>query len=397
MSIVGFLSAKEAAAELNVSLATLYAYVSRGMIRSEPARESRRRLYSADDVRALVRRKQPGEPAARPPLDSGEPVLESAITLIRNGAIFYRGQPLQRLMAESSLETVAGLIWDAGADPFAGTPPETAEDASHWMHIAAGLRPLERCQALLPCVFRNDPTIYNLSPAGVAATGARIVRQMLAIVTGQRADCRLAHEHLARHWDVPPPLDSVLRAALVAVADHELNASAFTVRCVASTGASPVAAVVAGLAALTGPRHGGITERVAAALPDLLDSDDPFAAVARRLRRGDDLPGFGHPLYPDGDPRYGWLVEVLRRAGAPSDRLDRATRLAAAARDIAGRPPTLDVGLALIGRALDLPEEAPLTLFALGRSVGWIGHAIEQYADAKLIRPRARYVGPMAD
>ncbi len=397
MSGSGFLSAKEAAAELNVSLATLYAYVSRGMIRSEPARDSRRRLYSADDVRALVRRKQPGEPAARPPLDSGEPVLESAITLIRNGAIFYRGQPLQRVMAESSLETVAGLIWAAGTDPFAAPPRVAGEDPGRWTRLAAGLPPLERCQALLPVAFKDDPTIYNLSPAGVAMTGARIIRRMLAIVTGQPTDGRPAHEHLARNWHAQSRQAVVLRAALVAAADHELNASAFTVRCVASTRASPVAAVVAGLAALTGPRHGGVTERVAAALPDLLATDDPHAAVARRLRRGDDLPGFGHPLYPDGDPRYGLLVAALERAGAPYDLLDRAARLAAAARDLAGRPPTLDVGLALIGLALDLPEEAPLTLFALGRSVGWIGHAIEQYADPKLIRPRARYVGPLPE
>jgi citrate synthase len=185
----------------------------------------------------------------------------------------------------------------------------------------------------------------------------------------------------------------VIRTALVLCADHELNVSAFTARCAASAGASPYDVVAAAVATLKGHRHGGAAERVLALVPEATTLNRARAVVAGRLRRGEGVPGFGHPLYPSGDPRAELLMRLAEASGNES--AWRPFRyLSGAAPSVLHDMPNLDFGLAAITRAYRLPESAPLILFLLGRTVGWIAHAIEQYASGQLIRPRARYTGP---
>ena len=181
--------------------------------------------------------------------------------------------------------------------------------------------------------------------------------------------------------------------ALVLCADHELNVSSFTARCVASAGATPYAVVVAGLAALGGVKHGGNTERVEAFLGEIEASDDAERAVAARLRRGEAVPGFGHPLYPDGDPRAEALLAVLGGAYPGSRARQPAAEAAKAVGDLMDERPNVDFALVALARTLRLPPGAALALFALGRTVGWVGHAIEQYQADIILRPRALYVG----
>jgi citrate synthase len=195
---------------------------------------------------------------------------------------------------------------------------------------------------------------------------------------------------LAEAWRLYRSGADLLRAALVLLADHELNASAFAVRVVASTGAPLHAAVIGGLAALLGPRHGGETARIEAFL-DEAAGQHPAEAIIRHLRRGDGLPGFGHMLYPEGDPRARALLDRLAAIYGADPWLDRLVEAALAA---TGRHPTVDLALVVMTRRLGLPDGSALVLFALGRSVGWIAHALEQRATGRLIRPRARYTGP---
>jgi citrate synthase len=194
-------------------------------------------------------------------------------------------------------------------------------------------------------------------------------------------------QRLARGWgtDAAP----ALAAALVLCADHELNVSAFTARCVASADAGLESVVLAALCALRGRRHGGLTERVEALVDDA-ERDGAARAAERALTDDGALAGFGHPLYPAGDPRAAELL--LLAAGARRDPAVEALRALAA--DQLGAAPTLDFGLVALSRALDLPRGAAVCLFALGRSVGWIAHALETREDGRLIRPRARYTGP---
>jgi citrate synthase len=206
---------------------------------------------------------------------------------------------------------------------------------------------------------------------------------------------RLA-EVLSRHW--APRHAAAMRlldAALILCADHELNVSAFTARCVASAGANPYEVVTAALAALRGRRHGGHTLHVAALLDEVAKPADAGRVLAERLRRDGALPGFGHALYPDGDPRGRALLALTAAACRRSRAVALAQAVAAEAEQLLGERPTLDFGLVVLSRALGLPRGAPLALFALGRTAGWIGHALEQYQLGQMIRPRARYVGVM--
>lgn len=387
-----YLTAKEAAAELNIALPTLYAYVSRGLIRSEARSGSRSRLYRAEDVRNLAQRLTPSASDA-----GGDgralPVLDSSITLLRDDGVFYRGRPVDRLAQEATLETVANLIWETGdADPFA--EPEPSSGLFDALRSATvNLRPLERCQAVLPVVATTDIERYNRTPTGLVRLAARILRWVAATIADSPPSTAPVHTVLATAWAAQGPVDRLIRAALVACADHELNVSTFTVRCVASAGGDPFLAVAAGLAAIQTPRHGRMSERVGAVLPDLLAAGDHAAAVVDRLSRGDDIPGFGHPLYPQGDPRARLLLKLTAQLMPHHPDMRRAMELAEAVQALAGSPPTIDYALEVLRLVGGLPKDAGLSLFTTGRTVGWLAHAMEQYTQPGLIRPRARYVG----
>ncbi len=395
-----YLSAREAAEGLGVSLPTLYAYVSRGLVRSEEVGGSRRsRRYHGEDVRRLLERKErrrDPERALEGVLRWGAPMLESGITLVTDGRIYYRGRDALDLSRSRSIEEVAALIW-TGELP-ADTTEILGPDISTGHFVAekeSGLRPtsLEGLQSLLSLAAMGDSAAYDLRSESVAKTGGRILRLMAGRLSGGVEGGSIAGA-LQRGW-VPEDPDSrgLIDAALIICADHELPVSTFAVRCVASSGATPYAAVTAGLSAMQGVKHGGQIELVEKLLQEVEDSGDAQDIVGGRLRRGESIPGFGHQLYPGGDPRGAELIRLSEtaRPGSAAVQVSAATR--AAALEVLGERPTLDLGLVTLARALELPPGGALALFALGRTVGWIGHAIEQYASDTLIRPRARYVG----
>jgi citrate synthase len=391
-----WISAQEASKALGVSRATLYAYVSRGLIRSTRATAgTRERRYAAEDVerqKARVEERRDPRKVAERALNWGVPVLESAITLIDNGRLYYRGRDVVDLARNCTVEQVASLIWTGADDTdFSATP----------LHVVAGGRAeglpfISRAQSMLPLVAARDPLAYDLRPRAVANTGWRILN-LLASVAADSSELEPTIEGtLQKRW-LPrmPQAAALLRAALIACADHELNVSAFTARCVASAGSNPYSVVVAGLAAIEGAKHGGMSARVETMLDELRRARDVRKATADRLRRGEPLYGFGHPLYPTGDPRARLIFEVVAERFSKSPELKFAFAMASAAETITGEKPTVDFALVTLARVLKLDAGAALTLFAIGRTIGWIGHAIEQYAIDGIIRPRARYVGQM--
>src|SRR5262245_8636535 len=204
----------------------------------------------------------------------------------------------------------------------------------------------------------------------------------------------LIHVALQSEWAPrKTAVGDVIRIALVLCADHELNVSAFTARCAASAGAAPYDVVSAAMATLKGYKHGGAGERVMALLAESDTPKEARALIAERMRGGQRLPGFGHPLYPSGDPRATLLLRLAEASGNEKE-WRRAKALSKAAVELLDDLPNLDFGLAALTRAYGLPAQAPVLLFALGRTVGWIAHAIEEYDAGQLIRPRARYTGP---
>ena len=371
----GYLTAKQASQKLGISLSTLYAYVSRGLIRSEPDAVKRKRRYRSEDVEALLQRKSQrlsNEKSLAGALSWGEPICESELTLIEQGELFYRGESLVGLLESSTFEEVVGLLWGGyeAADPVTG------------LESSSELLPLQRFACVLPRMAVGDERAYDLRPESVRQTGSRILATLFNTLGAVKRGEPLV-DALARVWC--PRGRAELEAALIVSADHELNVSTFTGRCIASSGATPYQVVIGALAAMSGFRHGGYSYRVEALFREA-KALSAKEAVHSYLRRGASVPGFGHPLYPQGDPRG---RELLRRV----ELSEMASGLVQAAEELLGEKPNIDFALVALSRSLSLPEGAPVALFTLGRCAGWIAHAIEQYADKKLIRPRARYVG----
>ena len=395
-----YLSAGRAAEELGVSVATLYAYVSRGMVRSEAVGgKKRNRRYRAEDVRRLKQRKErrrDPEGVMEGALHWGTPVMESGITLIDEGRLYYRGRDVGDLAGRRSIEEVAALIWTGdeatAQDLFLREGKAVSGRIRTVLGSVAGMPPVELFQVLLPLAAAEDPAAYDLRSAAVARTGARILRLMAEAASGEEAP-GLA-EALGRGWGSGEiGAGAMLDAALVFCADHELPVSTFAARCVASSGATPYAVVLAGLAALGGVKHGGEIELVEAFLREVEAAGDARAVISGRLRRGESIPGFGHSLYPEGDPRAAGLLRLVAETYPESPAVGLYIAVTQDVLSLIGGRPTVDFALATVGRALGLPAGGAVALFGLGRTVGWIGHAIEQYEDNLLIRPRARYVG----
>jgi citrate synthase len=390
-----WISAADASALLGVSRTTLYAYVSRGFVRSQATPgPSRDRRYSRDDVERLRRRteeRRHPDKAVAHALQWGMPVLESAITLIDGQRLYYRGHDVLTLARQRSVKAVASLVWTGHFDGLAEAPwPSVALSRSSDLPFAS------RAQSLLASYSACDPAAFDLRPASVAACGWRILQLLATSAASPPASGGAGFtvdQRLARAWRVDARGIDVLRSALILCADHELNVSSFTARCVASAGSHPYAVVIAGLSALAGPKHGGSGARVEAMLNSVRGERNPRSAVAARLRRGEHLDGFGHPLYAAGDPRAAMLIDLLRERYGKSGELRFILKFESAAAALIREKPNLDFALAAVSRVLGLPAGSPLMLFAIGRTIGWIGNAIEQYATDQLIRPRAKYTG----
>ena len=260
-----WIGAAEATAVLGVSRATLYAYVSRGFVRSAPVPgRPRERHYSREDVERLRSRaeeRRNPEKAAENALRWGVPVLESAITLIAHGKLYYRGRDVAELARRATLEEVASLVWTGTSDPeIFDTPLHVIGGAT-----ASDLPFVARAQSVLPMVGARDPLAFDLRPKAVAQSGWRIVNLLTSVAADTSELEATVEETLARAWAPKAKHASrLIRAALIVCADHELNVSAFTARCVASAGSNPYSVVLAGLAALEGTKHGGMTARVEA-------------------------------------------------------------------------------------------------------------------------------------
>lgn len=411
-----WLSAAEACALLDVKRETLYAYVSRGLVRR--VRGPRGARYARDDVARLRARHdaRAGHGAvAAGALRWGEPVLASAITDIAAAGPRYRGRPAVQLAAGGvPFESVAELLWvDALPAARPSWPPPLP-------------LPLARLRALLVPRGPARPTPFAALQLATVALRAREpapwpaalevelgrARALVRTLAGVPA---LAHDpaRVAAAWAQPsiaaaathalgggrdPRVIAAVDEALVLSADHELNASSFTARIAASAGADVYACVVAALATMSGPRHGGECDRFEALVDEVGEPRRARAVVTARLERGDALNGFGHRLYPAGDPRAARLFEAAQRlaARAPAAaraRLRTVEALVAAVARAGGEPPTLDAGLVAVAVAASLPPGSAGTLFALGRTAGWIAHVLEQRSEPSLLRPRARYVG----
>jgi citrate synthase len=365
------------------------------LIRSEPSPDSRSHRYRAEDVRGLKERRAPSpEPKGFRSFDADLPVMDSAISTITELGPIYRGVNCVELAEKDTLEHAATLLWDVDdVDPFAAdNGPQISDEMRTIAEAAHRAAPIDRAIAVLALAAAADPGAFTRAPDGRAMVGARILRLVVATMLNAAPSTEPLHVQIAKVWASDNKhAPDLIRRTLVLLADHELNASTFTVRCAASTGLNLYDAVIAGLAALKGPKHGG-AGALASQLVKMLVDHDVAPVIRERVALGERFAGFGHGVYKRGDPRAMSLLNALTRAGAPRkftrevpERIAEAT----------GEFVNIDYVLAVLVHSLRLPAGSELALFAMARTVGWIAHASEQLQNGRLIRPRARYVGPV--
>jgi citrate synthase len=453
--MTAWITAEAAAERLGIKRATLYAYVSRGVLVRRRAPGGRGSLFDAAEIEKLARR---GRPRHAP--GGAELVIESALTEISGDRLRYRGRDVTALAVTRSFEEVASLLWtgdftprpaaqaerpaplqaerpaplqaerpaplqaerpaplqaERPARPRAGdfaapagwraTPEAVAVGAAAQSALPEGALPLERLQVIVPALAATDPLRLHLDHPAVVTAGRALIGGMVDCLPDPRPQPAAGSgqpgpDIALRLWGKICPGDgegllTALRAALVLLADHELAASTLAVRVAASVRADPYAAVATGLGALGGPLHGGASLGAEAMLAAAAGPRDAAGVVGGLLRRTGRVPGFGHFVYSAGDPRAVCLLDLITRGAPGSPRLAVAQAVRSEMRRRALPEPNIDFALAVLADVAGMISGAGEAVFAVARTAGWIAHALEEYARDVPLRPRAVYTGPTA-
>ena len=396
------LSTAEAAARLGVKPATLYAYVSRGLLGRERSSDGRTSTFDPAEIDRLAR---PGR-ARRGRRPATDLVVPSALTAIDQGRPWYRGAAVTELAATRTFEEVAEWLW-TGQFP---APPAAAPWRAGEAALDAGRRaqaalpptalPLERIRVIAAALAAGDELRLELRPAAVTAAARSLIAGLVDCLPHPGPPRAVGGSIAGRLWgglstlDPEPGLVGVLDAALVLLADHELAASTVAARVAASVRADPYAVVSAGLATVSGTLHGGASLGIEALLDEIDRPERAATVVGARLRRGERLRGFGHRLYPDGDPRAGFLLTRLRVTAAGSPRMAVVDALLDATTRRGLPEPNVDLALAALAHVTAMTRGAAEAIFAVARTAGWVAHGLEEYDRNTPIRPRAVYTGP---
>ncbi|MDI1479846.1 citrate/2-methylcitrate synthase [Polyangium sp. y55x31] len=396
----GYLTANEAVAFLSVKRATLYTYVSRGLVRSVPCPGGRGRYYLREDLERLKARSEAHAGRSGPDSDVERSSSRTFITQMSPEGPRYRGYAVAELVREGiSFESVAELLW-TGRLPANEAPgwPLSDEDRRDVLTI---LRRTCDAVALLSLpsapldVVRLGLLFWALQPHGTSAEdpGANLseARALLRLVAALPATCRgptralsaarapTLAESLAIAWPQAggdsnaPDRVALLDRALTLAADHAVEPPTLAARAAAHAGGSLAACVLAGVEALSGDDHAG----VCAELADWIEVLDTTAKVRQfvveRLDQGNPIPGFGR--LAGADPRAVILLEAASSFAPAVRRVQHAIALVESAR-IFGEP-GLEVGLVALAAALGLPPGAPAALLAVGRVAGLVAHVLE--------------------
>jgi citrate synthase len=414
--VTEWIGAAEAAERLGIKQASLYAYVSRGFLSRRRESDGRTSMFSADEVAELARKGRPRRPSG-----SVEIVIESALTELTPATQRYRGHDATDLALKRSFEDVAMLLWtgelpDAPADgDWQATSQALAAAGAAQAALPPGTLPLERLQVIVPALAATDQFRLHLDLPAVVAAGQALIAGMVGalpepgsgdLAAGSGAGRpgeggpagSVASRLAARLCGVPVPagLSQVMNAALVLLADHELAASTLAARVAASMRADPYAVVATGLGAMGGALHGGAALGAELMLSSASSPADAPRVVGDLLRRGERLPGFGHFVYKDGDPRANLLLQLVGDYAPDSLQLAIANAVIAEVRQRALPEPNIEFALAVLAGAAGMIRGAGEAIFATGRAAGWLAHALEEYERNIPIRPRGVYTGQVA-
>jgi citrate synthase len=415
------LTARQAAARLGVKLETIYAYVSRGRLERELSADGRTSVFDARSVERLAGKRRGGVKTGGLSV-----VLGSALTLIEPECVRYRGLPAAELSSTAAFEDVAAWLLLGESPP--GSNAQTSRSWTPWkasteaLNVARdaqrslpeGTSTADRLRAIASSVGPTDPFRFDLTPRAVLATTSRLVSAMVDGLpsvapapdtalrigaSGVREDS-LAGRLWCRLTDHPATREALgcLNAALVLTADHGLAASTLAARVAASVRADPYSVVSVGLGTMSGPLHGAASAPVHRLFQEVERPERATAVFGEFMRRKSRIPGFGHVIYKDWDPRATSLLEKLRGAGADPVRVEVVERMLELLLGSCKVKPNIDLAIGALTYIFGMRERAGETIFGVARSAGWVAHALEEYEEPELrFRPRAHYTGPRAE
>lgn len=380
---MAYLSTGEVARRLGVKPETVYAYVSRGLLTSVPRRDGRRgSLFAEDEVAAVAER---GPHRRR----SGD--IHTELTRLGDDGLSYRGRDVAGLATAMTPEAVAHLLWtgEPTERPFVAPAERVALARAVTSALPESARLTDRVRVAVVALGAADPLRFDLSTGAVVRTAERL---MGVLVDALAPPSAATGGGLARRlWPALSPYPEppgLLDAALVLLADHGLAVSTVAARVAASARAHPYAVVSAALGALDGHYHGAASGLAYRFLADA--RRDPVGAMSERMRAGEGLPGFGHRIYRRRDPRASVLLALLRERPEAAPVMATVDAVLNNLDPDRGQFPNVDLALAALMHAYDMPADAGETIFAVARTVGWVAHAIEEYAEPPLrLRPLA--------
>ena len=385
-----YFSAKEAAAALDVSVSTLYCYVSRGFVRTHRTPGERASRYWRTDIEQFKRRKRLDGEALETVIGGN-----SSITLRTETDLFYRGLNVVKLAETCTFEAVTAILWQQSeAELFGDNLPTLPPDYLSLRDTLSTLGHVDTVVMLAPFMERANANCFDFSPPAFCRASAAAIRWFAATVHEPfTLTERPIHLVLAKAKREDDPLADVVRRLLVLAADHEVDPTTLAVRALANTGVTPYRLIMTGLIASQGRRGTfGRMQRGAALLEDIWKSGNPDNALLTYLRAGDSLPGFGSKVYPDRDPRTVAMLKAMRERISHLPTIKHFLRAVEVAKEATGLDPDFAMTFLVVSHLIGL-NGREANVLRLPRVAGWIAHAVEQFGEHELIRPHPKYNG----
>jgi citrate synthase len=400
------LSTAQAAARLSVKPATLYAYVSRGLLESRRA-ERGGSTFDPLEVEAFAAdRSSRRQDAARSGRGEGRPlvVLDSPITLVEPDRLLYRGVPAVDLAERAGFLDAVAHLWAVPRDAIG---PMRADDAARatlrdGAALLERLGAVPRLQLAVLAAGVGDPHRDEHGPAAAHRAGARILGTLIDALPARGEPADAAASPAARLWSRLSPTApedgdlALLEAALVLSMDHDLAVSTMAARMAASTRADPYACTVAALGAFEGVAHGSAGEHAHALVTETCATREPERALAGQVAAGHGTPGFGHVVYRAVDPRAEHLLARMRALPRYAAAVQAAHRLTRVVQERFPRPANIDLALAVLAVGAGFAPRDVTAVFAIARTVGWTAHVADEYTRPALrLRPQSHYTGAL--